>query len=377
MKKSFMLLLLAVLLFPNPVAGCEEISLSAKGAILMDAASGRVLFSQNADAKYPMASTTKVMTCLLAVENCTPDEIVTAGKNAHGVPGTSIYLSEGEQLTMDEMLHGLMLRSGNDAAVAIAEHISGSVSAFSELMNARAESLGADATFINPHGLDASGHAASARALALIAREGLKNAWYREIVSTKRMTIPWSTSEYNRLLVNKNKLLSSYEGAIGIKTGFTSKAGRCLVFAAEREGLTLIGVVLNDYSWFDDARRILDWGFENYACLLAAAGGNILTSVSIDGGTQKSVNLAAAENLSCAARPGEEYSIVLHAPPSVPAPVAAGQIVGTAELVINGEVLATTDLICTDSVEKDGFLYRLSRLFHLWSAGACMVSGGF
>src|SRR5699024_353508 len=126
-------------------------------------------------------------------------------------PGTSIYLTEGEQLTMRDMLYGLMLRSGNDAAVAIAEHIAGSVDAFSQMMDARARELGANATYKNPHGLDAEGHEASALALALIAREGLQNDWFREIVSTQRMTIPWSTSEYNRLLVNKNKLLSSYE----------------------------------------------------------------------------------------------------------------------------------------------------------------------
>jgi len=374
MKRTAFLLFLFVLLFPFQAAGSEELSLPAKGAILIDADSGRVLYAQNADAKYPMASTTKVMTCLLAVENCTPEEIVTAGPNAHGVPGTSIYLSKGEQLTMRDLLYGLMLRSGNDAAVAVAEHISGSIDSFAELMNARARQLGADATFINPHGLDASGHAASARALALIAREGLKNPWFREIVSTQRMTIPWSTSEYDRLLVNKNKLLSGYDGAIGVKTGFTSKAGRCLVFAAQRDGLTLIGVVLNDYTWFDDARTLLDWGFENYTACTAVHAGETLACVPVTGGGRvNQVDVVAAQPLICAMRPGESGSIQLSLPDTLPAPLQAGQIVGSASLIVDGEILCAADLLCAQTVEEGGFLHMLDKIFRLWRATSAIA----
>lgn len=367
MKKLAALMMLLACLLPCQAAGSEELSLPAKGAVLIDGASGRVLFAQNADTPYPMASTTKIMTCLLAVETCSPEEIVTAGSNAEGVPGTSIYLTEGEQLTMRDMLYGLMLRSGNDAAVAIAEHIAGSVDAFSQMMDARARELGANATYKNPHGLDAEGHEASALALALIAREGLQNDWFREIVSTQRMTIPWSTSEYNRLLVNKNKLLSSYEGALGVKTGFTSKAGRCLVFAAERDGLTLIGAVLNDYTWFDDARTLLDWGFENYTLLTAASAGKTMATLPITGGAEKSVDIVAAEDLASAARAGEAHEIALNLPESLPAPCEAGQIVGTATLLIDGEAMASTDLLCAASVEEGGFWNMLKKALGLWS----------
>ena len=367
MKKLAALMMLLACLLPCQAAGSEELSLPAKGAVLIDGASGRVLFAQNADTPYPMASTTKIMTCLLAVETCSPEEIVTAGPNAEGVPGTSIYLTEGEQLTMRDMLYGLMLRSGNDAAVAIAEHIAGSVDAFSQMMDARARELGANATYKNPHGLDAEGHEASALALALIAREGLQNDWFREIVSTQRMTIPWSTSEYNRLLVNKNKLLSSYEGALGVKTGFTSKAGRCLVFAAERDGLTLIGAVLNDYTWFDDARTLLDWGFENYTLLTAASAGKTMAALPITGGAEKSVDIVAAEALTSAARAGEAHEIALNLPESLPAPCEAGQIVGTATLLIDGEAVANTNLLCAASVEEGGFWNMLKKALGLWS----------
>ena len=225
---------------PEENANAEAPLIGARAAILLEAETGRVLFEKNADERLAIASTTKIMTALLAIESCAMDEIVTAGKNASGVPGTSIYLSEGEQLTMEEMLYGLMLRSGNDAAVAIAEHVAGSAEAFAERMNARAGSLGANAYFTTPNGLDSGGNGASARGIATIAREAMRHEAFVAIVSTKRRTIPWTDHEYMRVLTNKNKLLRTYDGALGIKTGFTKKAGRCLVFAAERDGMRVL-----------------------------------------------------------------------------------------------------------------------------------------
>ena len=177
--------------------------MAAKGAVLIDAKSGRVLFGQNENERFPMASTTKIMTALLALENCSLDEEVTASENASGVPGTSIYLGVGETLTMEEMLYGLLLRSGNDAAVAIAEHVSGSVEAFAARMNARAAELDADAHFVNPHGLDADGHEASALALARIFRQAMQNGDFRRITGTKKTTIPWVGNDFSRVLEQK------------------------------------------------------------------------------------------------------------------------------------------------------------------------------
>ena len=263
MKRCF-IAVLAFLLLVLPARASEPFTVAAKGAVLIDGASGRVLFGQNENAMFPMASTTKVMTTLLALENSDLDEPVTAGKNAYGVTGTSLYLSEGETLSMEHMLYGLMLRSGNDAAVAVAEHIAGSVPAFADMMNEKAKELGIDAHFVNPHGLDADGHQISALGLALLFREAMKDGDFRTITSTQRKVIPWVGNEYSRVLENKNKLLKTYEGATGGKTGYTGKAGRCLVFSAERDGMELIGAVLNCPTWFDTATQLLDWGFENF-----------------------------------------------------------------------------------------------------------------
>ena len=259
-------------------------ALNAHAAVLIDGASGRLLYGYNEHRQLPMASTTKVMTALLALEGCSLQETVTASKRASGVPGTSIYLREGEQLTMEEMLLGLMLRSGNDAAVAIAEHVSGSVEAFAEKMNERAQELGAQANFITPNGLDAGGHSISALGLALVARQAMTLPDFRRIVGTQRATIRWPGNDYDRVLTNKNRLLREYEGATGIKTGFTSKAGRCLVFSAEREGMELIGVVLNCGTRFDSAERLLDWGFATYPLAEAAHAGEAAARTAVRGG---------------------------------------------------------------------------------------------
>ena len=221
-----------VCLLLQTAARADGLAVSARAAILIDGETGRVLYELNADTRLPMASTTKIMTALLAIERCPMDDAVTASENASGVTGTSIYLGSGETLTMHEMLLGLMLRSGNDAAVAISEHVAGSTENFAAMMNARAASLGADACFVTPNGLDASGHGATARAMALIAREAMKSETFREIVATQRAVIPWKNNEYSRVLNNKNRLLTGYDGATGIKTGFTGSAGRCLVFSA-------------------------------------------------------------------------------------------------------------------------------------------------
>ena len=287
LRKIVALLALFAALFP----GCafadtsdEPLVIGAKAAILMEAETGRVLLEKNADQRLPMASTTKIMTCLLALENSSLEENVTAGKNAAGVTGTSLYLSQGETLTMEQMLYGLMLRSGNDAAVAIAEHVDGSVEEFVARMNRRAVELGADAQFKNPHGLDQQGHEASARAMALILRECLKNETFARITSTREKVIPWPGNEYSRVLKNKNRLLTSYEGATGGKTGYTSGAGRCLVFSAERNGMRLVGCVPNCPTWFDTAQAMLDYGFEHYSMQEVSRAGDSMGQAAVTGG---------------------------------------------------------------------------------------------
>ncbi len=344
-------------------AGADaEISVEARAAILIERESGRVLYEKNADERYAMASTTKIMTALIAAEHCSMDEIVTAGPNASGVTGTSIYLSEGEQLTMHQMLQGLMLRSGNDAAVAIAEHIAGNVEQFADLMNARARQLGADACFVTPNGLDEGGHSASARAMALIAQAAMGNEVFRELVATQEAIIPWVDNEYSRVLRNKNRLLTDYEGATGIKTGFTKKAGRCLVFSAERDGMELIGVVLNCAGWFDEAEKLLDWGFANFSRETAYEAGERAGGANVLNGEKDAVSLVAKESLSYPIGAADEWRVELHPVGEIEAPVQAGDAAGYAALIVNGKEAARTELVAGESVPVANLWMRIRRM---------------
>lgn len=349
MRGTLILILMAALICCPEAGASEALTVAAKGAVLIDGESGRVLFGQNENEVLPEASCTKIMTALLALENASLDEQVTAGENAHGVEGTSIYLSEGETLSMEQMLYGLMLRSGNDAAVAIAEHVAGSVAAFAELANARAAELNADAHFVNPHGLDAEGHGASALGLARIMRQAMTLPDFRAITGTQRKIIPWVGNEYSRVLENKNRLLSSYQGATGGKTGYTSRAGRCLVFSAERDGMELIGCVLNCYSWFDTATVMLDYGFDHFRMERAHAAGDAVAQVNVLDGESASVDAIASEDLAAAVEIGGEVSVEYDLTPMT-APVRAGESVGIARLVCNGETVDQCALTAAEDV---------------------------
>ena len=365
MRRILAAALLLIVLSPWAAAS-EALSVPARGAALIDADSGRVLFGQNENQLLPMASTTKVMTALLALESGDPGQRVTAGKNASGVPGTSLYLSEGETLTLEQLLYGLLLRSGNDAAVAIAEHVSGGVPAFVERMNARAKALGADARFSNPHGLDAEGHAASALGMALILREAMKREDFRAITATQRKVIPWVGNEYSRVLENKNRLLKTYPGILGGKTGYTGKAGRCLVFAAERNGLTLVGAVLNCPTWFDTAAALLDYGFENYRSESAAAAGAVVASVPVLNGTAASVDALTREALSVAVRADSKAETVVDLPDHIEAPVRAGDALGTLSIREDGVVVARCALLAAADVPRRSLSQSLRRLLRRW-----------
>lgn len=364
--KRIALIILLLALLPCACFAAGEFSVDAKAAVLIDAASGRVLYQQNANEPLPMASTTKLMTCLLALENSALSDMVTASANASGVPGTSIYLSVGESLTMEQMLYGLMLRSGNDAAVAIAEHVAGGVPEFAEMMNARAAELSADASFINPHGLDAKAHAASAMALAKIMRECMKHPDFRVITATRKKIIPWVGNEFSRVLENKNKLLSTYEGANGGKTGFTSDAGRCLVFSAKRSELEIIGVVLNCPNWFNEAAKLLDYGFSEYECVTPLSAMQLACEISVANGEAKSVKALAATDLRCAIREGESHTVYYDFGSGVTAPVERGEVIGRAYLRAGSDVLAECELIAADAVHARTLWRALKRIIGNW-----------
>ena len=370
MRRIVALLALLAALYPGCAwadADNGGLAIGAKGAILMEAETGRVLLEKNADQRLPMASTTKIMTCLVALEHSSLDEKVTAGKNAAGVTGTSLYLSQGETLTMEQMLYGLMLRSGNDAAVAIAEHVGGSLEEFVAWMNQRAEELGADAQFKNPHGLDQQGHEASARAMALIMRECLKNETFARISSTREKVIPWPGNEYSRVLKNKNRLLTSYEGATGGKTGYTSGAGRCLVFSAERNGMRLVGCVLNCPTWFDTAQAMLDYGFEHYGMQEVAQAGDPLGQVPIAGGQKRTAVVLMEDPLRFPVAVGERITLRTQLPQEAMAPVRRGQMAGEYQVLSAGRLLAIGRLVYGESVSKNNMEGALERVVGQWS----------
>lgn len=238
---------------------------SAQAAVLMEKNSQRILFQKNMDLKLPMASCTKILTALTVVENCDVEETVTVPQQAVGIEGSSIYLRAGEKLTVKELLYGLLLRSGNDSAVALALHVSGSLDDFRNLMNETAEKYGAnDSNFVTPHGLDAKDHYTTAYDLAKISCFALKNPTIAEIVSSKSAKIGNETEGNLRLLYNKNKLLNNYSFADGVKTGYTKKAGRCFVGSATKDGMQLVCVVLNCGPMFEETQALLQYGFCNY-----------------------------------------------------------------------------------------------------------------
>ena len=347
----------------------EEIVSSARSAILIERHTGQVLLSHNAHEALPMASTTKVMTALMALEYGRLDEIVTVSRNAYGVPGTSIYLNLGEKISLKDLLYGLMLASGNDAAVAIAEHVGGDVDTFCRMMTERAAELGCtDTVFVNPNGLPVKGHHTTASDLAMIAREAMQHALFREIVSTQRASVPWEERTYPRILNNKNKLLASYEGATGIKTGYTKAAGRCLVFGAKRDGLEVIGVVLNCGEWFEEAARLMDQGFALYENYTALEMGETVRVLPVENGKQETVCISAAQTLSAPVKKGQIPIWMYELPDTIPAGTEEGTTVGKALLMMGEKVLASIPLVTAEALAKRDYGYELERIVRCWPA---------
>lgn len=345
----------------------EEVETGARAAVLIERNTGMVLLRHNENEPLPMASTTKVMTALLALEKGNLDDVVTVGRNAYGVPGTSIYLNLGEHITLRDLLYGLLLASGNDAAVAIAEHIGGSVEAFCAMMTERAAELGCENTvFVNPNGLPAEGHHTTAYDLALIAREAMKHETFREIVSTRRASIPWEGRSYDRILNNKNRLLTDYEGATGIKTGYTRAAGRCLVFGARRDGLEVIGVVLNCGDWFNEAARLMDLGFERYEGFTALSEGETVRVLPVTDGRQDAVYICAGADLTAAVPKGEIPALEYDMPDSLPAGMQMGDAVGEARIMLSGRTLASVPLVLTESLTPRDYAFELERVIRCW-----------
>lgn len=264
-----------------PVYGevnASQVHVSAQAAVLLDAESGRVLYEKNGHEPLRIASITKIMTAIVAIELGDLDDVVTVSPNASGVEGSSIYLLPGEKLSLEDLLYGLMLRSGNDAAVAIAEHIGGSVEGFVFLMNQKARELGMEHTvFSNPHGLDThEEHYSTAYDMALLSAYAMKNETFAQIVATKRKTVPMPGEEWDRVWYNKNRLLSMYPYADGIKTGYTKRAGRTLVSSSTKDGHRLIAVTLNAPNDWQDHMALYEYGYRKYRQVTLAQEGALV-----------------------------------------------------------------------------------------------------
>ncbi len=261
---SIISLLLSIFLINIDINNASAYSIS-QGECVIELNSGRIIHTNNEHLKLPMASTTKILTALTVIENFDLDKIISVPKKAVGVEGSSIYLREGEHLTIKELLYGLMLRSGNDCAECLALTCANSREEFINLMNITAKNCGAiNSSFVNPHGLHDINHYTTAYDLSLISLKAMQNPIFKEIVSTKRVEISNEGYPYKRLLINKNKMLNTFDGCNGIKTGFTKKAGRCLVSSAEKEDLNFICVVINSPQMWERSTELLNHSFNNY-----------------------------------------------------------------------------------------------------------------
>lgn len=374
--------LLTLTLLPAAAAGVENAqgsvgapppplqpppSTSAAAAALFDAVSGSFLALQNADARLPMASTTKVMTALVVLDRCSLSETVTVPKEAVGVEGSSIYLYEGEEITVNTLLYALLLSSANDAATALALHAADSIADFAVLMNQKAAALGLQNThFANPHGLYAEDHYTSARDLALLMAAAMQNSQFAKITGTARYSVPQNGTDATRLFLNHNRLLRTLEGAVGGKTGFTKKSGRCLVSAAERDGLLLIAVTLNDGNDWRDHTALMEWGFLEYVAFTPTPDPLTLPVVGGEAGTVALVAAAQPTPITLPRRHGE-ITVTAELPRFLFAGVEADTAVGALVYVSDGQVIARVPLKTANAVPRVkarlGILERIQRIF--------------
>lgn len=338
----------------------------ARSAVVMEVNSGRILYQKNMSEKLPMASTTKIMTTLVAVESDRLNEIVTVSKRASYVEGSSIYLKEGEKHSLEDLLYAIMLRSGNDAATAVAEHLGGSVENFAAIMNAKAREIGAyDTQFVNPHGLDAEGHYTTAYDLALITAYALKNEKFAEIVSTKKKTIKGPPDvNWDRIMVNKNKMLWQFEGGDGVKTGFTRKSGRCLVSSATRNGMKLVTVVLNCGPMWEDSSALLEYGFKNYSYEKIVNKENVHKIVEVKNGKEKFVSVKPTEDYYLPLRQDEKDNIRMESnvEEKANAPIYKGDNAGNLNIYVNDKLVKAVPLIYGSSIESSSPAFYLKKI---------------
>ncbi len=327
--------------------------LSAAAALVMDADTGQVLYAKNPHQPRPIASTTKIITALVALECGNLKDTAIISKRAAGVEGSSIYLKAGEKLTLEELIYGALMRSGNDACVAIAEQVAGDEKDFVNLMNYQAYRLGAhNSNFCNTNGLPDDRHVSTAYDLALITRHALKKAAFRSIVASKTHTIRGPQGK--RFLNNTNKMLWDYQGADGVKTGTTNAAGKCLVSSATRDGRSLIAVVLHSDDRYTESIQLLNYGFTHYKHQKVAAKGQLFTQLPVKDGVKEKVPVIVGADLMVSVPVNPEFvlekDIILEQ--GLSAPVHKGQVLGKLQVVVKGEPVGEIDLLAQETIEQ-------------------------
>lgn len=320
-----------------PSAYAEDIDVSAKAAVVISADTGEIVYSKNSDQKLPMASTTKIMTALICLESGDLYTPFTVNSDAIHVEGSSMGLQEGDTVTKYALACGMLLPSGNDGANAAAVEIAGSIEAFADIMNDRAEDMGLTKTyFVTPSGLEGEGHGSSARDMAILAAEALKNETFREICSSETLKLEYGNPPYTRWLKNTNKLLTLYSGTYGVKTGFTDEAGRCLVSACERDGKRLICVTLNAPDDWNDHMKLYDSSFSKVKSVSAIIPQEM--SAAVAGSDNDFIRLTVGDNVedfTVLSMSPESFEYTVAAPPFVYAPIREGD--EAAELIISFE----------------------------------------
>ena len=357
MKKRLLSVILAAsaaasMLCTPVCAESGDFTVSAVSAVLINADTGTIIYEKNAFEQRAMASTTKIMTALLTAEAGDLDKKFTVDSYAIKVEGTSMGLKQGDIVTRRALLYGMLLPSGNDAANAAAVNISGSMPAFAELMNKKAAELGLENThFANPSGLDAQGHYTTAYDLARLAAAAMENPVFAEICRCSDAQVEFGNPPYLRWLSNSNKMLWQYEGCIGVKTGFTDNARRCLVSAAERNGVRLICVTLNAPNDWDDHRKMLDYGFEQVKPTEIVLPNPV--SVPVIGGYEQDVTLVLQESvkLSLSEQESKAVTMELYTQPFLYAGFAAGSAAGSARIYLDGELVQEVELVTSYGVK--------------------------
>ena len=345
---------------PRPVPPGDELSnVTATAAVVMEASTGHVIYARNPDKKMFPASTTKMMTLIMALENGQPDDIVTVGKNAFGVEGSTLFLETGDKIPLKELLCGMIMHSGNDAAVAVAEHIDGDTKKFAEHMTQRAHELGATKTqFKNPHGLPDENHFTTAYDLATLAAHGYSLENFEEIVSLQEKTFQ-CVHDPAKHLRSENQMLWIYRGGNGVKTGYTDAAGRCLVSAAKRNGVQIVAVVLDSYYMWNDSIALLDYGFANVDSETVIRGGETVKVLPVVSGHKKTMAVKTSEKVVVPVFKNERnFSVEYELPKVLSAPIKKGETVGQARVILDGKEIATTNLIAADSDMQKSF-FRL------------------